>query len=246
MSGYASSPPSSLSEFVLDVLQAIGYGGSTDSAERLGRGGDGGVDGVIREDKLGLDLIYVQAKRWANTVGRPDIQQFVGALNGHRASKGVFITTSTFSRDAIEYADAVNPRVILLGGKQLAELMVDHDVASPSRRHTASEVWTWTTSTWKRAAAQRRSAPSREPSRAQALAHASPNGNGALRRRQHHAQHGQRLRVRVRRAAGEPPGERARRLFSPRRLGAGLRCGRAAGSVRGVAATQALAPRDGQ
>ncbi len=114
---------------VLDVLQAIGYGGSReDSAERLGRSGDGGVDGVIREDKLGLDLIYVQAKRWANTVGRPDIQQFVGALNGQRAAKGVFITTSNFSREAREFADAVNPRVILVDGKHLAELMIDHGV----------------------------------------------------------------------------------------------------------------------
>lgn len=83
---------------------------------------------MIREDKLGLDLIYVQAKRWANTVGRPDIQQFVGALNGQRASKGVFITTSTFSREAVEYDDTVNPRVILVNGKQLAELMLDHSV----------------------------------------------------------------------------------------------------------------------
>jgi len=85
--------PDFFEQVVLDVLQAIGYGGlREDAAERLGRGGDGGVDGVIREDKLGLDLIYVQAKRWANTVGRPDIQQFVGALNGQRATKGVFIT----------------------------------------------------------------------------------------------------------------------------------------------------------
>ena len=121
--------PDFFEQVVLDVLQAIGYGGPReDAAERLGRSGNGGVDGVIREDKLGLDLIYVQAKRWANTVGRPDIQQFVGALNGQRASKGVFITTSTFSRDAIEYADTVNPRVILVDGKHLGELMLDHDV----------------------------------------------------------------------------------------------------------------------
>ena len=121
--------PEFFEQVVLDVLQAMGYGGSREnSAERLGRSGDGGVDGVIREDKLGLDLIYVQAKRWTNTVGRPDIQQFVGALNGQRAHKGVFIATSTFSREAIEYADAVNPRVILVDGRQLAELMIDHDV----------------------------------------------------------------------------------------------------------------------
>jgi restriction system protein len=121
--------PEFFEDVVLDVLQAIGYGGSReDAAERLGRSGDGGVDGVIREDKLGLDQIYVQAKRWANTVGRPDIQQFVGALNGQRASKGVFITTSTFSREAVDYAEGISPRVVLVDGKQLAELMIDHDV----------------------------------------------------------------------------------------------------------------------
>jgi restriction system protein len=86
-------------QVVLDVLQAMGYGGSReDAAERLGKSGDEGVDGVIREDKLGLDLIYVQAKKWSNTVGRPDIQRFVGALHGQRASKGVFITTSSQPR----------------------------------------------------------------------------------------------------------------------------------------------------
>ena len=121
--------PDFFEQVVLDVLHAMGYGGSREDAiERLGRGGDGGVDGVIREDTLGLDLIYVQAKRWTNTVGRPDIQQFVGALNGQRAAKGVFITTSSFSRDANDYADSVNPRVILVDGKQLADLMVAHDV----------------------------------------------------------------------------------------------------------------------
>jgi restriction system protein len=121
--------PDFFEQVVLDVLQAIGYGGPReDAAERLGRSGDGGLDGVIREDKLGLDLIYVQAKRWANTVGRPEIQQFVGALNGQRASKGVFLTTSSFSREAIEFADNVNPRVILVDGTEFAELMLDHDV----------------------------------------------------------------------------------------------------------------------
>jgi restriction system protein len=86
------------------------------------------VDGVIREDALGLDLIYVQAKRWRNPVSRPDIQKFVGALHGQRASKGVFITTSTCSREAIAYADSVTPRVILIDGKELAQLMIDHGV----------------------------------------------------------------------------------------------------------------------
>jgi restriction system protein len=86
------------------------------------------VDGVIREDKLGLDLIYVQAKKWSNTVGRPDIQRFVGALHGQRASKGVFITTSSFSREVSDYADSVSPRVILVDGAELAQLMIDYGV----------------------------------------------------------------------------------------------------------------------
>jgi restriction system protein len=115
-------------DLVLDVLKAAGYGGPEGATERLGASGDGGVDGVIREDALGLDLIYVQAKAWTNTVGRPDIQRFFGALHGKRASKGIFITTSNFSREAIEYAEGVTPRVILVGGERLAELMIDHGI----------------------------------------------------------------------------------------------------------------------
>jgi restriction system protein len=116
-------------QLVLDVLHAMGYGGGQDdAAERLGKSGDGGVDGVIREDRLGLDLIYVQAKRWQNVVGRPEIQKFFGALHGQRATKGIFITTSMFSRDASLYADGVTPRVILVDGKELAQLMIDFGV----------------------------------------------------------------------------------------------------------------------
>jgi restriction system protein len=115
-------------DLVLDVLRGMGYGGPRGSAERLGRSGDEGVDGVIREDALGLDLIYVQAKKWANNVQRPDIQRFFGALHGQRATKGIFITTSDFSAQAREYTDGVSPRVILVDGQQLAELMVDHGV----------------------------------------------------------------------------------------------------------------------
>jgi restriction system protein len=125
----AEQSPEFFEDVVLDVLYAMGYGGSRDdAAERLGRTGDEGVDGVIREDKLGLDLIYVQAKKWSNPVGRPAIQGFVGALQGQRASKGVFITTSSFSRDAVTYADTVTPRVILVDGPALAQLMIDHGV----------------------------------------------------------------------------------------------------------------------
>jgi restriction system protein len=121
--------PEFFEQLVLDVLQAMGYGGSRDdAAARLGQSGDQGVDGVIREDRLGLDLIYIQAKRWKNVVGRPEIQKFFGALHGQRATKGVFITTSTFSKEAAAYADGVTPRVILVDGKELAQLMIEHSV----------------------------------------------------------------------------------------------------------------------
>jgi restriction system protein len=123
--------PEFLEQLVLDVLHAMGYGGSRpDATERLGQSGDEGIDGIIREDKLGLEQIYVQAKRWAadRTVGRPEIQRFVGALHGQRASKGVFITTSSFSSEAMEYAAHVVPRVVLIDGRELAQLMIDHAV----------------------------------------------------------------------------------------------------------------------
>jgi restriction system protein len=121
--------PEFFEQLVLDVLHAMGYGGLRDDAvQRLGRSGDEGVDGVIREDTLGLDQIYVQAKRWRNPVSRPDIQKFVGALHGQRASKGVLITTSTFSGEASAYADNITPRVVLIDGKELSQFMIDHDV----------------------------------------------------------------------------------------------------------------------
>jgi restriction system protein len=120
--------PEFFEQLVLDVLHAIGYGGRREDVQRLGRSGDEGVDGVIREDVLGLDLIYVQAKRWRNPVSRPDIQRFVGALHGQRATKGVFITTSQFTAEATSYADGITPRVILVDGPELAQLMLDHDV----------------------------------------------------------------------------------------------------------------------
>jgi len=123
---------------VLDVLHAMGYGGSRDDAVgQLGKTGDEGVDGVIREDRLGLDLIYVQAKRWRNVVGRPEIQKFFGALHGQRATKGIFITTSKFSREAVEYAEGVTPRVILIDGKELAQLMIEYGVGVTVSREYA-------------------------------------------------------------------------------------------------------------
>jgi len=132
--------PDFFEQLVLDVLRAMGYGGRHDGAvTRLGQSGDEGVDGVIREDELGLDLISVQAKRWAksNVVGRPEIQKFFGALHGKRATKGVFITTSGFSSEAKTFADGVTPRVILVDGTKLAQLMIDHGVGVTTRRSYA-------------------------------------------------------------------------------------------------------------
>jgi restriction system protein len=125
----ADKPPLFFERLVLDVLRAMGYGGvGEDTTTHLGQSGDEGVDGVIREDELGLDLIYIQAKRWSNPVGRPEIQKFFGALHGKRASKGVFITTSSFTSEAASYAEGVTPRIVLLDGRQLARLMLDYGV----------------------------------------------------------------------------------------------------------------------
>lgn len=119
--------PGYFEDIVVQLLVAMGYGGSlADAGKAVGRSGDGGIDGIIKEDKLGLDVIYIQAKRWESVVGRPEIQKFVGALAGRRANKGVFITTSGFTKDAVEYADGVQQKVILLDGSRLAELMIEH------------------------------------------------------------------------------------------------------------------------
>lgn len=131
-----SSSPAFFERLVIDLLVAMGYGGSRQDAGRaIGRSGDGGIDGIIKEDKLGLDVIYVQAKRWEGTVGRPEIQKFAGALQGQRANKGVFITTSSFSKEAEEYAGVISSKIILITGEYLAKLMVDHNVGvSPVSR----------------------------------------------------------------------------------------------------------------
>jgi restriction system protein len=114
---------------VLDVLLGMGYGGSRqDAAKTVGRGSDGGIDGIIKEDRLGLDRVYIQAKRWEGTVGRPEIQKFAGALQGQRAKKGVFITTSSFTREAEEYTKFIDNNIVLIDGEQLVNLMIDNDV----------------------------------------------------------------------------------------------------------------------
>ncbi len=121
--------PEFFERLVIDLLVAMGYGGSReDAAAVVGGSGDEGIDGIIKEDRLGLDTIYVQAKRWTNTVGRPDIQRFAGALQGQRARKGVFITTSTFSADARTYAANLQTTIVLIDGAQLAQLMLDYGI----------------------------------------------------------------------------------------------------------------------
>lgn len=126
LSRIAGSSPAFFENLVIDLLVKMGYGGSRrDAAERIGRSGDGGIDGIIKEDQLGLDAIYVQAKRWQGSVGRPEIQKFVGALHGHRARKGVFITSSTFTAEASGYASGIDSKVVLIDGPALANFMID-------------------------------------------------------------------------------------------------------------------------
>lgn len=123
--------PSFFEQVIVDLLVAMGYGGShRNAAAQLGRTGDGGVDGVINEDPLGLDRVYVQAKRYApgNSVGRPDVQAFLGSLVGLAATKGVFVTTSTFTAGAVEFTRHLPQRVILIDGQRLADLMIEHNV----------------------------------------------------------------------------------------------------------------------
>jgi restriction system protein len=121
--------PFRFEQLVIDLLVAMGYGGSREEAARVTKAsGDEGIDGVINEDRLGLDVIYVQARRWKGTVGRMEIQSFVGALAGKKAQKGVFITTSSFKNTAIEYAKDVHQKIILVDGECLADLMIEHNI----------------------------------------------------------------------------------------------------------------------
>jgi len=126
--------PEFFERLVIDVLIRMGYGGSRKEAgAALGRSGDEGIDGIIKEDKLGLDIIYIQAKRWdKTTVGRPEIQKFAGALLGKAAKKGLFITTSKYSREAEEYVEGLDTKIILIDGERLAELMAEYNVGVDS------------------------------------------------------------------------------------------------------------------
>ncbi len=126
-----ASSPQFFERLVVELLVKMGYGGSRkDAGEAIGKSGDEGIDGIIKEDRLGLDVIYIQAKRWENNVAPAEIQKFVGALHGKKASKGVFITTSSFSENAWEYASNVGTNVILIDGNQLAQLMIDFNVGA--------------------------------------------------------------------------------------------------------------------
>ncbi len=121
--------PSFFERIVVDLLVAMGYGGSVkDAGKTIGKSGDGGVDGIIKEDKLGLDTIYIQAKRWEANVGRPEIQKFAGALQGFRAKKGVFITTSSYSNDAMDYVKNIDSKIVLIDGAELSRLMIEYGV----------------------------------------------------------------------------------------------------------------------
>jgi len=124
-----SCSPNFFERLVVELLVKMGYGGTLqDAGKAIGKSGDGGIDGIIKEDRLGLDIIYLQAKRWENVVGRPEIQKFAGALQGQRARKGVFITTSDFTKEAREYVSMIDSKIILIDGEELAELMIDYNV----------------------------------------------------------------------------------------------------------------------
>jgi len=125
----SNNSPEFFEQLVVKLLVKMGYGGSIkDAGEAIGRIGDEGIDGIIKEDKLGLDVIYIQAKRWQGSVGRPEIQKFVGALHGQRAKKGVFITTGSFTKDAQLYVATIDPKVVLIDGRRLVELMIDYEL----------------------------------------------------------------------------------------------------------------------
>jgi restriction system protein len=138
----ADRTPAFFEKIVLDLMKAMGYGGWGEAAGRLtGAGADEGIDGLIHEDRLGLETIYLQAKRWAGSVGRPDIHKFVGALHGRRARKGVFMTTSTFTRQAIDYAGQIDTKIVLVDGRTLARLMILHDVGcSPAQTYVVKKL----------------------------------------------------------------------------------------------------------
>jgi restriction system protein len=137
-----ASSPKQFENIVIDLLVAMGYGGSRkEAAQAIGKSGDEGIDGIINEDRLGLDVIYVQAKKWEGTVGRPEIQKFAGALQGQHAKKGIFITTSNFSKEAADFASRVDNKIILLDGDMLVQYMIDHNIGvTPSVNYEVKKI----------------------------------------------------------------------------------------------------------
>jgi len=137
-----ASSPSLFEKLVVELLLKMGYGGSRQDAGRaVGRSGDEGIDGIIKEDRLGLDIIYIQAKRWEAGVGRPEVQKFAGALQGQRAKKGIMITTSSFSNEAREYISKIDNKIVLIDGAQLADLMIDHNLGvSPTASYEVKKI----------------------------------------------------------------------------------------------------------
>jgi restriction system protein len=134
LSKIKSCSPSFFEKMVIELLVSMGYGGSRiDAGRAIGKSGDEGIDGIIKEDKLGLDVIYIQAKRWENVVGRPEIQKFVGALAGQGAKKGIFITTSRFTNEAKEYLPRNETKIVLIDGEQLAKLLIDYNLGVSSQ-----------------------------------------------------------------------------------------------------------------
>lgn len=130
LSRLKKTSPAFFERVVVELLVKMGYGGSRlDAGKAIGKSGDGGIDGIIKEDKLGLDVVYIQAKRWDNnSVGRPDVMQFAGALQAQRANKGIFITTSRFTEDARNYVSQIGSKIVLIDGELLTNLMIEHDV----------------------------------------------------------------------------------------------------------------------
>ncbi|HMV42338.1 MAG TPA: restriction endonuclease [Leptospiraceae bacterium] len=127
--------PKFFESLVVELLIKMGYGGSLEERGSItGKVGDEGIDGVIKEDKLGLDIIYIQAKKWEGNIGRPEIQKFVGALQGQRAKKGIFITTSSFNENSYDYVSKIDIKVVLINGEELANLMIDYNVGVASKR----------------------------------------------------------------------------------------------------------------
>jgi len=122
-------PPSFFERLVVDLLVNMGYGGTRrDAGKAIGKSGDEGIDGIINEDRLGLDIVYIQAKKWDAPIGRPEIQKFAGALQGQKARKGVFITTSNFTKGAMDYVSRIESKIILIDGEMLSQLMIDYNL----------------------------------------------------------------------------------------------------------------------